>query len=165
MNKKPFDNLFNRFPGWRITLIAIAISLLLFTLSTKGQATEPFKGAKKIVMVCEDSGHDLYKRVGSYLGSQGYSIENANADFLTFNTGLRGTSRFNFSYMINVVILDNSVTLTMKWKVNNGILANTRETGLYDWSYSPGNGNARGIVYNDVNAAFKSFGYTLVEFY
>jgi hypothetical protein len=124
---------------------------------------EPEKGDKKIILICSDSSDDLlYKRIGQHLSSKGYAIENASRDFLTIKTALRATSKLNYSYFLNVLIVDKKVTITAQWKLNNSILAGTRESGFVDWKFT---GDSEGtfsmtvnsIVYNDIIGNLSGF--------
>ncbi len=97
---------------------------------------EPRRGNKNIILVCSDSLDLLYRRIGRHLAMKGYGIENSSKDFLTIKTTLRNTSRMNYSYSLNVLVIDKKVVFSAQWKLNNGVLVNTRESGLFDWEYT-----------------------------
>lgn len=87
--------------------------LTLATLGVKGQSTQPFKGANKIIFECKDSGEDLYVRLGKHLISKGYMII-ADKDFLNIRTKNRSFSDFsNYVYAINSIIENNRVSFTI----------------------------------------------------
>jgi hypothetical protein len=115
----------------------------------------PQKGDKKIILFCIDSLEILYKRIGQHLALKGYGIEDANKDFLTFKTALRETSKLNFSYVLNVIVIEHTVNITAQLKLNNSFLAGTQESGLMDWEYTHEKEGtfamtASSVLYNDL---------------
>lgn len=97
---------------------------------------KPEKGDKKIILVCSDSLEVLYKRIGQYLSVKGYAIENSNKDFLTIKTALRATSKLNYNYILNIVVINNTINISAQWKLNSSLLAGTQESGFFDWEYT-----------------------------
>lgn len=92
------------------------LSILILTLAAlgvKGQATQPFKGANKIIFECQDSGEDLYIRLGKHLISKGYTII-ADKDFLNIRTKSRSISDLShFVYTVNSIVENNKVSFTI----------------------------------------------------
>lgn len=123
---------------------------------------EPRKGDKKIILICPDSSDVLYKRIEQYLSSKGYAIEQANRDFLTIKTALRATSKLNYNYFLNVLVMNSNVIITAQWKLNNSILAGTRESGFSDWKFVGDSEGAfsmteNSIIYNDIIRNLEGF--------
>ena len=138
-----------------LTTAFFFISLLSF-----GQDLEelPFKKASRIVIECDTSVNDLYKQFSSFLNGRGYTIEITNSGLERFTTGLRNTSKLNFSYRIHAWIEDELINITIQWRLNSNSAAGVRETPFYNWKYSNSkNGNVEGIIYNDVMTIIKKF--------
>jgi hypothetical protein len=122
----------------------------------------PQKGDKKIILICSDSLETLYKRIGQHLALMGYAIENASKDFLTIKTALRQTSKLNYSYFLNIIVTNHNINITAQWKLNNSILAGTRESGFVDWQFTNDKEGSfsmtvNSIIYNDLTKNFSDF--------
>jgi len=129
----------------------------------------PQKGDKKMILICSDSLENLYKRIGQHLALKGYAIENANKDFLTIKTALRQTSKLNYSYFLNIVVTNHNVNITAQWKLNNSVLAGTRESGFFDWEFTNDKQGTfsmtvNSIIYNDLVKNFSDFDQLLIDY-
>src|SRR5690606_19081876 len=105
---------------------AIAVSVC------RGQqvSDEPFKGATKIVVACNDSELDLYTRWGKHLAMKGFGIDESNPDFLQLVTKPKDTSKLNFSYTLITTVDENVVHIAIQWRLNSSFLAGTNETSF-----------------------------------
>lgn len=131
--------------------------------------SQPRKGDKTIILVCSDSLDALYKRIGQHLSLKGYAIENSSKDFLTIKTALRETSKLNYSYFLNVVVINKTVNITAQWKLNNSILAGTRESGFIDWEFTSDKEGTfsmtvNSILYNDLIRNLSDFEKLATEY-
>lgn len=132
----------------RITVIFVIVSLVTMDFTN---AQSP--GNKKIILTCKDSSNDLYKRIGSYLAGSGYSIENSNSDFLTIKTAPKRTSKWNFVYALNIVVVNHLVKITTQWKINSPV-----DPSFHEWEFTNAKmGNAPGIIYNDILTSLTEF--------
>jgi hypothetical protein len=130
---------------------------------------EPSKGDKKIILVCSDSLETLYKGIGRHLSIRGYAIENSSGEFLTIKTALRATSKLNYNYFLNVIVVGNRVIITAHWRLNSNPLVRTQESGFFDWEFT----NERigtftmtvnSIIYNDLMTSLADFKKRRIEF-
>ena len=60
---------------------------------------------------------------GKHLAQNGYGIAESSPEFLTFTTAAHNTTKFNYEYIINFVVLGNGVIkLTMKWRLKKSVV-------------------------------------------
>ncbi len=137
-------------------LIAI-FSLLGFSASA--QTDSPVKGNSQIILVCNDTGPDLYKRFGTYLVSKGYSMDQSSSEFLTIKMAPKATTKFNLEYILSIAIIDKNVRITSTWSIRDF------NDGNNEWKFHNDKmSNAPGIVYNDVMALLKDFEKEKIQF-
>lgn len=99
------------------------------------------------------TGEEAFKSWGKHLGQNGYTIDKADANFMTISTGPKDTSKFNYDYTVNSSVDEKGkIKVTFRWRLKamNG--------QFNDWDYAPGNNNVKGIIYNDFLKVIQSFG-------
>lgn len=138
------------------------LTIAFFSISLLSVAQDPeefpFKKAKRIIIECDTSVNDLYRQFSSFLAGKGYALEITNSGLERFTTGLRNTSKLNFSYRIHAWIENEFINITIQWRLNSNPAAGIQETPFYSWKYSNSkNGNVEGIIYNDVMAVIRKF--------
>lgn len=148
--------------------IKIAVGGVQQTLETEQFDDKPRTGDKNIILICKDSADVLFKRIGQYLALKGYAIENANKDLLTIKTALRETSRLNYVYYLNAVVVDNKLNITAHWQVTRSNLAYDRKSGYFDWEYTTSKATFEKrvslVLYNDVMKNLEDFERLRVEY-
>jgi hypothetical protein len=138
----------------------LLISIIFFCpFIMLGQVNEPFKGATKIFIKTNLSSEEAYKAWGKHLAQNGYGIGESSSEFLTFTTETHNTSKFNYEYVINSVVLGNGVIkITMKWRLKKSVVGYQNGTDFYDWEYAKSSGNVQKIIFDEVYSYIKLFG-------
>lgn len=142
------------------TKFLILIGLLIMSSFTFGQTmSEPFKKANTIIIETNIPSNEIFTKWGKHLVQNGYSIDKSDNNFLALTTGPQNTSRFNYDFIVISSVNDSgAVIIKIKWRLKSNTIANTSETGFYDWEYASGKGNVQNIIYQDLITTIKSFG-------
>ncbi|WP_343692794.1 hypothetical protein [Chitinophaga sp.] len=73
-------------------------------------ATEPFKGAEKIILKYNNAGNELFNMLGKTLIDFGYSIDKKDSELLFMTTERRPIKHVN--YIMRVAVKDSTATIT-----------------------------------------------------
>lgn len=145
--------------------LIITLTLIVISYAGQAQTTEPFKGAKTIILTCSDSSDALYKRLGQHLISKGAIIEKSDRDFLTLKTAPMPTTRYNLIFYINATISNNKVRLNTFYKVNVDNLVAVGFSSFDTWEYRAGRDNILNVVYLDVMKMIEGFTVESIEYH
>ncbi len=85
------------------------------------------------------------------MAQNGYGIAESSLESLTLTTDAHNTTKFNYEYIINSVVLGNGVIkITMRWRLKKSIVGYQNGTDFYDWEYAKSSGNVQKIIFDEV---------------
>jgi hypothetical protein len=104
-----------------LTILFTLAALATLAIPVKGLAqTRPFNGANKIIASFNGTSDSLMKKIITYFGDKGYSVEAVDKNSGVIKTGEKSPIKTYVSVKINAVVKDNTITFTGMRKSRNG---------------------------------------------